>query len=597
MAQSDDEIPDLFPAAGRPGQAAPRPVRAAPRPARILHPSSPPREVSSAPPAARPSQSPPSSEAVQPPPLRIKDSPSSDGLEIDYDFQDIAPERGTVVVGTPDDALEFDPTSIRRPSAEEYLRGQSPSAQPASTPAASPEIPGLRGEELESGPFELEPSSSIPPAPSISPVSPQATASSQRPSSYPAARQSAAPQASQFPPAPTVPSNLGMNFPGLGGEVELGDGLDDLDFGGAGLAQLNVAIPIREADEVPWPLARTPHPDEIDLDDDEVVALSGFGPAPSGVFSAPMYFLRVFSALNPLKQICRVTQRELRQAELSRDQRLAQVAELNRPQLQQNDRFRSLFSTIERHDQNIIARRQALNAADADGADELRRVQARLEALSGERTVKESRRNEHKRAVEQHQRQMERARAAVRRAEIELRNLEERHRQGVDFGVVDFETRKSAQLKQKAQASELIEAGLDERVQCEKRLEQAEDELRRLVADFQAHEAEKEGLLMAYEGDLTERSRELDEAIWARLNQLAHVARVIFELRGEVKVDAQVRLEIAGADEAVRLAFIDHERARAALASMDVEMYRLGRMMWIGFGVFILLLLIAAAVL
>lgn len=400
-----------------------------------------------------------------------------------------------------------------------------------------------------------------------------------------------------MPPQSRVPANLGMNFPGLGGEVELGDGLDDLGLGGAGLAQLNVAIPMHEADEVPWPLARTPHADEIDLSDDEIVALSGFGPAPGGIFSAPMYFLRVFLALKPLRQVCRATEHQFRQAERSRDEKLARVAELKRPLLQKNDRFRALYSTIDRHDQNIIVRRQALAAADADGADELRRVQAKLEALSVERSLKESRRDDQKRTFEQRERQLERARAVVRRTEIELRNLEERRRQGVDFGVVDFETRQEAQLKEQAQARAFIDSASSERRQFERNLEQAEDDLRRVVADFQGHEAQKDGLLIAYEGDLSERSRELDEAIWGRLNELAHAARVIFELRGEVKVDAEVRLEIAAADQVVRLAFIDHERARAALASMDVEMYRAGRMMWALLGLFIVVALIVSAVL
>lgn len=629
MAPSDDEIPDLFPGASPARPAAP-PARAR----ESVSPSAPVRRKSVAPPAG-PSASvrPPAPRASSPPPRAssppVAPRPSSlppgetSGLEIDDSWREERAGRGTAVVGTPDDALEFDPSSVRRPSPQDMIQARSPSGpRPARrTPSpASPTPASAVVGELDFGDetMELEASiSSVPPSPAAACVRPSARPSSppggglgqarqspvpQRqpsgaPSSSPGAMSESARVAPSALSAPAVPNPASLGLPSLGGEVELGDGLDDLGLGGADMAQLNVAIPTHEpGDEVAWPIARTPELDEVDLDEETISELAAFGPTPESVFAAPLYFIRVSLALGAVRQACEQTEKALRDQEHSRDEKLAKLAEKQKRELQHNDRFRSLYSTVERHDQNIVSKRTALSQADSEGADELRQVQAKIESLASERTVKEAARDEQLRIFRAHELKLQRARAIVARTGIELRNLEERRAQGVDFGVVDFETRQNAQLREKESAEAVIAGAQKMRPQFEARLEEAEDELRQVVAHLQAHEAQKEGLLLAFEGELSDRSRELDEAIKARQSDLANAARVIFELRGEVKVEADVRRDLLAADEAVREAFIAYAQSRAALQSMDEGYFRLGRAICLALALGFVLLLVAGAI-
>src|SRR5690606_33909778 len=218
------------------------------------------------------------------PPLPDSERPSrplpgpSSGLELDVSEEE-PPERQkqTAVFGTSDE-LEFDPLS--GPHSHAWEAADSPRVQPnaplVSTldlefPVPSAEESGAESRvesrvESEVPTLEVRPSS--PPLP----ASPRAEA-----------------LAKPVTKRPSVPptSSGWDSFPGMGNEVELGGGFDDLDFGGAEAAQLNVAIPMpQKGDDIRWPTARTPVADELAVNREEVEEFSGFGPKPRSFLQA-----------------------------------------------------------------------------------------------------------------------------------------------------------------------------------------------------------------------------------------------------------------------------------------------------------------------
>jgi len=378
----------------------------------------------------------------------------------------------------------------------------------------------------------------------------------------------------------------------MGGEVDLGD---DLDFGGAGSAQLNVAVPMAQEDEVPWPTGKTPEVDEIDVDEEEAAEISGFGPPPLGIFNAPMYFIRVRLALGELNDKVRLAKQGVVALERSRDERLGRMAEEKRAELAGKERFSSLYSNIDKFDAKIVEKRGVLKVADIEGADELRDITAKMDTLSVERREKEKVRDLKKATFDQCELQIHRARAIQRKVGIARRNLDEQKQAGYDFGVVSYEIRLEAQEREELAAEQEAKQCLADRGRFARELEETEDEVRRVVADTQALEAQKEGLLMTLEGEIAEHSRSLDDVVLRRETGLADAARVILDLRGDVPVDAQFRREMLEVDANVREAFAEYQTALAALGSMDERTFQLGKSVWVGLGVlFVLVLLIGA---
>lgn len=387
----------------------------------------------------------------------------------------------------------------------------------------------------------------------------------------------------------------------MAGEVDLGEGLDDLDFGGAALAQLNVvaAEPAPEPDEeAPWPTGITPFFDELEVSSEDALVASGFGPAPTSTWGAPSYALRVFLALRELRGKEQLAKERLLAAERARDERLAQLALEKRKALEGSDRFSGLFDSVVRHEEEIVKKRRALEMADVEGAQALREVQAKFDCLSAERLEKERARDEQGAVLDRAVLGVARARATLQRIDIQWRNIEARARAApgkempadLDRMLDDLEAQKksvqtelSALEPQKKEIARLHEA--------------AEDEVRLLVAALLRAEGEKEGLLMAYEGDIARHSRELDESLLARQTELASVARSLLDLRGEVPIAGAVRLDLKKRDEEVKEAAVDVATLRSAAGAMDEGMVQKGQVMGTFGVVLFLLLLVLLAIL
>jgi chromosome segregation ATPase len=379
----------------------------------------------------------------------------------------------------------------------------------------------------------------------------------------------------------------------LGGEIDLGEGLDDLDLGGAAAAQLNVGLPDPEEDgDVPWPLARTPLGDELSVSAREAVEMSGFGLAPKSFQETPLYAWRVFRALPSLRMKQREAEQHLREVENMRDEMLAALAEEKRNELQKSDRFAALFSQIAAHEENIKQRKRDLEMADVEGAVALRAVQTEIDALNIERLAQAKTRDEKRVVLEAAELSLKRQQAALKRIQIEWRNIEARAAKvGGSHIPQDLDAKLDVLEAQRVRAQADLDLAHKSLKEAKGQLAVAENDVRVAVAGVQRAEGKKEGLLLESEGDIAERSRALDRAIAARQKELASAGRAIVDLRGQVPVKGAVRSHLLAADERVMAAARQLEIVTRALGSMDADAYGTGRATWIG-GFLILLVLL-----
>lgn len=627
MAASDDEIPDLLPGGGGSPQ---RPAESGPEPAR------PARPGSKLPVAKSPPQ-PPRKLAPRPAPPRNPAALGSTGLELQtFD------EEERLGAELEADAMEFDPLSQAN-SLDDYSPSTAlgPKAGVASggleldfrSEGSSHGSPAYGGQALSQGPevdlggddfdFTLEaaapasPRGALPAAPrkteSLWPASaaePPVTPAAARapeleafavetrhdelvpsldipaltPSPAPGVILAAAAERGPMAPSPaSAQESMTSSLPGMGGEIDLGGGLDDLDFGGAEAAQLNVAIPMPDkGDDVPWPTGKTPWGDELAVDPAEVHKLAGFGAPPEGFLHTPMYALRVTLALRDLREKARLAKERLRSLEQARDERLAALGQAKRPELETNDRFSRLFENVDRHDDEISKRRYALEHADVEGAQALRDAQLKIDDLSAERLLKQRSRDERRVVYDEAEQKVRRAEAALKRVEIQWRNIEHRAAQFPGANIpVELDNQLDILEVERTRETEGLAFAKSQRRKFAVELEQAEDELRVTVAAIQHAEGTKEGLLMVYEGEIMRHSRELDEAIWNKQKELADAARAILDLHGEVAVAADLRKELLADDRAVRQAALAAETTTRALQSMDQSAYSTGKAIWL----------------
>lgn len=606
----DEDIPDLFPAV--PGAAS----RSSSRREAAPHPGGNERVQVERALARRPdgvSSFPPSGafRDSEPRPSRPVPGPDS-GLELEsIDEAPILEEKATMVVGTSDE-LEFDPTSIPPPdftgagteavkfSARENVAplldlGSAPES-PLSRASRSWRPPSGRPPRADaSGVATSSPSLRVPSlnVPSLDVPSLDVPSHQSKSDILPETEAKKAAVASKH-----AFSNAGFAaFPGMGNEVDLGDGLDDLDFGNAAAAQLNVGLPEREeGDDVRWPLGRTPEGDELAVNASEAQQVSGFGPPPRAFLGTPLYTLRVYRALGPLRGKEREAEKLLREVEAARDEMLAELATEQRGELQTSDRFASLYAQIAKHEQNIKLKKRDLEMADVEGAQALRNAQASIDTLNAERLVKARARDEKRVVMEEAERTMKRYQAALRRIQIEWRNIEARAAKSAGREMpAELDAALDVLEQQQVRAKADLDDSIKQLREVKKQLGEAEDDVRVAVAHVEAAEGKKEGLLIASEGEIAERSRTLDRVLFERLEALAEAGRAIIDLRGQVPVKPSVRSNLLAADERVVAAARHLALVRMAAGSMDRDAYGTGRAVWIaGLLVFLALLVLSA---
>lgn len=419
--------------------------------------------------------------------------------------------------------------------------------------------------------------------------------------SLPDRRASVPPKRSSFPPP--MAAQASVPPPSLGLPLSSAGAADwDLDeaLGLAPSMDLVVAVPMPSdtTSDGPWPHGRTPLDDELSISKQQVDDAAGFGQPPGSFLTAPLYFLRVFFGKKQVQVRLDESERALAAAEFERDQILANLGEKLRPELGENDRFSRLYLEIDKYEALIAERARSLAQADVSGESTLSAILSRLEQARAAQEALEASAVQERAVHTEADRLVRRARAQSNRLEIEVRNVQELARERAGDGAVmpqDLALRYVAlENELKAARAALAAAAADFKLRAQS-VRQAEDAERRAHADADRIEGEKEGYMSTHEGDMTSHAGLLDQARSGRVAELARAARAVLELRGEVTVEAETRLQIAEHDRVVEVAAHRAGICRRALGSADESAYATGRFIWIALTVAALASLVITA--
>jgi chromosome segregation ATPase len=206
-------------------------------------------------------------------------------------------------------------------------------------------------------------------------------------------------------------------------------------------------------------------------------------------------------------------------------------------------------------------------------------------------------RDEQRTIFEQNERVIARTQASLKRIQITWRNIELRAQKLPGAQMPDdLSAALDALELEKNDALQTLRAAQAQKRPLAKQLESVENDVRLSWAEIQRMEGQKEGLLLAHEGSVSDQARELDRALDESRSALAGVGRVIFDLRGEVPVSADLRRQFLSHDAQVLAAATNKEFYRRALSSMDADGFFLGKMVLIGSVVLLFALILWSAV-
>lgn len=420
-----------------------------------------------------------------------------------------------------------------------------------------------------------------------------------RPSVHPGARPSARPAGvslrpagvSLGPAASRSSSPKGLMPAQLGGTHDFSGDFSDLEFGAPSrAAQLDVAIALPKSEhEVAWPLGRTPFDDELDISGD-AVRTAGYGVVPTQLWGAAAYALHIWRTSAALRARAREARNLLERCEMARDEQLAALAENQRAKTTNQERFVALYLQVDELTAQLRKKSEELETVDAQGAIQLRAAEQLIATQKARCLELERERQAAQQNAGTQDTSVARLRALLQRLAIEERNLSVRFESGdMPEAQHAFQT---SELKTRTEQA-AAELALEEQnaLHLKRALSQLDDELARATAEQQRQEAALEALMLAAEGESAENSRALTQVRAARLNKLADIGRAIVELRGNVPVDATVRAALLRADEQVKTAALACRTLELALDSVDSDVYRLGRAIWVAVGLVVLGLL------
>jgi len=467
----------------------------------------------------------------------------------------------------------------RAPARQEQVVVRPKVEPPADPNDLEFDIVSARGTELpwdspfrpSEAPRAAEPELSLPVrSPSIRPAA--AARASVRPAAGPSVR-----------PAPPL---VDLGFDSAGWD------LDD-DLGDPRAAQLNVAVPMKEKDDVPWPICRTPLPETLDVPAEAVQQALDL-PDPGGWLSAPFYYWSARAALRRLAAETNSAAESLAQAEATRDRLLGDLARSLRPSLEGKDRFRMSYDQIDQHQRIVQEAKAGLTRADERGETGLAQLDVELATANATIGLRTRHTAERRALAESGQRDLARLRATLQRHAIERRNIVTRAQEtsgpgaemppelaGRFLGVEELIKRSEAEIGVAQTAQKELDL----------QLRAAEEEERRALAEARRIEAKREGLILSQQGTLGELGETLGQAEAGLGKVLANVGLAIVELHGEVPVEANLRQQLLAADASVSAQARELELARRAAERVDVVAFQRGRGVLVGLGAFVLVLL------
>lgn len=395
------------------------------------------------------------------------------------------------------------------------------------------------------------------------------------------------------PTPPTVARNV--SFPPLDTDFDpLDDSFDDV-LGLGSISQHNFVVKTEIESDVPWPSGVTADTRQLSIPPAALDGLAGFPEPPGPGPLQALYFFAVRAAQKELTVRSQEAEAALARAEASRDAALADLAEGLRPSLSANPRFEVLYKDAGSFEISAQSKRGRLDARDHDLSERLRKSEVLITNARAAVLSQTQKSQFEERAYEEADRAQKRALGLAGRAQIEMRNIARLARERAPGQAhMPPELGEKYRIAESQHATYTAQADAQASIADQRRvaLEAERDQTRRLEAELGRLTAEKEALVMTYEGDVRALLSELDQSERSRAVRLADAGRALLRLRGEVPVDEATRRVLLSHDEAVQVAARKLESLRRALTSFDPVSFEAGRKWLVGGAAALLILLL-----
>lgn len=327
----------------------------------------------------------------------------------------------------------------------------------------------------------------------------------------------------------------------------------------------------------------------------EIAVLADFGPAPSKIWEFPSYSLRVTSRRRELRRRLQLVKQSVQEAERARDDRLADLAERVRPQLEASKDLAPLLGTLEQIEQTAASRNEALSERNDELQQKLAVVDREIEAQRAQEAETQARLDAAAKALDKERELLQRANAALKRAEIELRNAQEvaraaagpqartappEHAAKLQHLAGILEERKAAVLAPKAAFDQAKKVWND--------ADSAHKAVQRRIAEYQK---QRRGVEQAYAKEIGVRSAGVQQAEAERRAAYIAVGVSLIEQNAAV-VPRELRQVFFETQEVLSSRMLESERLTQAIASADPRDVKKGWYVIVGGSALVILLLV-----
>jgi hypothetical protein len=317
------------------------------------------------------------------------------------------------------------------------------------------------------------------------------------------------------------------------------------------------------------------------IDDASVRLTADFGPTPTKWHQTPRYAGRVWQRQRALRVRIRQLSAEFEQAELRRDQALADLAIESRASLESHPDFASLYAPLAPIDQVAGEQRRTMEAANAEHQKQL--TAGAGEIGDREHKLAERKQAEHEQAekLAQIERSHARAEAGLKRIHIEIRGVTEQAQRAVGPQGGRMPPELHAKLEQLhaqvAQANPALEA-LGRELESARALHASiQNEVQHLLRGIDEMQGKRRALVERQRHELDIHAQSLSQVEGEQLRALAEVGRAIAERAKDLHVYIEHLARISATEQAATQASREHQKHLLALDVYDAAAVARGR--------------------
>jgi tetratricopeptide (TPR) repeat protein len=325
----------------------------------------------------------------------------------------------------------------------------------------------------------------------------------------------------------------------------------------------------------------------------EMALLADYGPAPSKIWEFPAYAIRVTTRKKDLGRRLALAKQSAQDAERKRDDRLADLADRIRPQLEASRELAQLLEPLQQIEQTAATRMEALSERNQELEQKVSVVDQEIEAQRGTETSAKGQQDAAAKKLDHARGELERARALLKRAEIELRNVQEvaRAAAGPQARTALPEHAEKIQnltaiLHERREAMVAPQAAFDQAQRVWNDADSALKTVQRRISDLQK---QRRTIEQSYSKELGVRSQGVEQAQSERRAALVTIGARLMEMQTPI-VPEPLRQGFFQAQELLSASIREVERMEQALGTADPAAVKKGWMV-LGGGAVVLLLL------